>query len=184
MVVCAGLARDEVDRHSPVAPNAFGVSAAKSNPAQATRLPLQWGAAQATGLPLQVTSQSNIGLAIRGDSLGDFDRELERRGCLKPRNPRFAPGPGTFNERYQLAFQRFLAVDCHFVAQNFPGLTAINFTRLFFVIEREIRVLLKNSDLAHTFRTDAARSHVCHATICETQPRISNIFAAAQHWHP
>src|SRR6266540_1639570 len=63
-------------------------------------------------------------------------------------------------------------------------ISTANFTALILIIEREIRVLLKHTNLAHALGTDAARGNVCHTTILETQPRICDVFTAAQDRHP
>src|SRR4029434_9753914 len=60
-------------------------------------------------------------------------------------------------------------------------ISSINFAALFFVIEREISVFLKNADLAHPLRTDPARSHVRHTTIFETNPSVGAVFRLAQN---
>src|SRR5690349_7657639 len=111
-------------------------------------------------------------LATRSDSLGDFDCKLERGGRLKSRNLRLPPGARAFDERDELLFQRFLALDRHFVARDFSRFTPVDFAALFFVIEREVSVLLKNANLAHPLRTDPARRHIRHATVFEAKPRV------------
>src|ERR1700731_2192582 len=113
--------------------------------------------------------------------LGDFDCELKGGGCLKSRGPRLAPGGRAFDERNELLFQRFLALNRNFVAGDLAGLPPIYFTALLFIIEREIGIFLENADLAHSFGTDPARSHVRHATILETDPGVRDVFAFAQH---
>src|SRR2546421_12837444 len=104
-------------------------------------------------------------LATRSDSLGNFDRELERGGRLKPRHPGLPAGARALNERDELLLQRFLAFNRNFIARNFPSFASIDFAALFFVIERKIGVFLKNSDLAHSLRADSARSYVRDATV-------------------
>ncbi len=64
-----------------------------------------------------------------------------------------------------------------------PSVAAVDFAALILVIEREIGVLLEDANLAHALRTDAAGSDVGDAAVLETQARIRDILAAAQHRH-
>src|ERR1700738_5288047 len=120
-------------------------------------------------------------LATRSDFLRDRDRQLERGGGLKTRNPRLAPRGGAFDKRNELLLQRFFPLDRNFVARDFSRLEPIDFAALLFVVEREIGVLLKYADLAHPLRADPARSHVGYATVLETNPRVGNVFSLAQN---
>src|ERR1700719_2815747 len=103
-------------------------------------------------------------LATRSDSLCDFHSQLQSSRRLKSGDQRLASGACAFNERDQLLLQRFLAFDWNFVAGNFSAFTAKNLAALFFVIEREIGVLLKYADLAHPLGADSARGHIGNAT--------------------
>src|SRR5437588_8795425 len=123
-------------------------------------------------------------LATRSDSLGDFDRELKRRGRLKTRYPGLAAGARALNERDELLLQGFLAFNCNFIACNLSAFASIDFAAMFFVIEREISVFLKNADLAHPLGADPARRYVRDATVFEMDARIGNVFAFAQNRNP
>src|ERR1051325_3843812 len=59
--------------------------------------------------------------------------------------------------------------------------TPIDLAALILIIEREICVFLKDSDLAHPFGADAAGGHIRNATIFKVKPRVSDIFAVAEH---
>ena len=59
----------------------------------------------------------------------------------------------------------------------------MNFACLVFVVERQIRVFLEHSNFTHSLWTDPARSDVGDTTVLETNSRVGNIFAFAQHWH-
>src|SRR5438045_8000603 len=123
-------------------------------------------------------------LATRCDSLRNFDRELERSRRLKSRNLRLASRARAFDEGEKLLLQGFFALNRNSVARDFSRFAPINFSALFFVIERQIRVLLENPDLAHPLRTDPARGHVRHATIFKTNSRIPDFFPPAQNRNP
>jgi hypothetical protein len=69
------------------------------------------------------------------------------------------------------------------VAPNLSSNAPIDFTTLILIIEREIRVFLKNANLAHPLGTDAARGHICHATVFEMQSHVCDVFAPAKHGH-
>src|SRR6266567_7666380 len=120
----------------------------------------------------------------RADSLRYFNCQLQCCRCLKPGYARRAASARAFDERGELAFERLIALDLDFVPRNPSPSATIDFTALISIIEREIRVLLKHANLAHALGTDAARRNVCHATILETQPRICDVFTAAQDRHP
>ena len=60
---------------------------------------------------------------------------------------------------------------------------AIDLAALILVIEREIRVFLKNSNLAHPLGADAAGGHVCHAAVFKMKPRVCDVLAIAEHGH-
>src|SRR5215471_20152581 len=102
------------------------------------------------------------------DSLRDLHRERERGRRLKSRNLRLSPCACAFDERHELLLQRFLAINRNFVARDLAAFAPIDFAALFFVIEREISVFLKNTDLAHPLGADPAGSHVRDTTIFET----------------
>src|SRR5207245_6015953 len=119
----------------------------------------------------------------RTDPLRNLHGELERGGRLKSGDARLATGACAFDERDKLLLQRFLAFDRNLVACNLSRLAPINLAALFFVIEREIGVLLKNADLAHPFGTDATRSDIRDAAVFERNPRVRDVFAAAQRRH-
>jgi len=57
--------------------------------------------------------------------------------------------------------------------------TAVNFAALILIIEREIRILLKDPNLAHPLRADTACGDIRHATVFEMQSRIGDVFALA-----
>ena len=79
--------------------------------------------------------------------------------------------------------ERFLPRDLYLLARDPAFGAPIDFAALFFIIEREISVLLKNADLAHPLRTDAAGSDICDTAILKSHPRVRDIFAAAQDRH-
>src|SRR4030095_2046621 len=70
--------------------------------------------------------------------------------------------------------------DVHSVARDVSPNPSIDFTALILVIEREIRVFLKDANLAEPLRTDTARGNICHATVLKMQPRIGDVFTAAK----
>src|SRR6266404_9333315 len=118
-------------------------------------------------------------LDTRAESLGDFDRQIQRRGRLESGNARLASRARAFDERHQLTLERFFAFDFDFLARNPPSDTAIDLATLILIIERKIGVLLKHSNLTHPLGTDAAGSDICHASVLEAQPRIGDVFATA-----
>src|SRR5215211_9359551 len=67
------------------------------------------------------------------------------------------------------------------VTPNLFADAAIDLAALILIIEREIRVFLKDSDLAHPLGADAAGSHVCHATVFKVESRVCNVFALTKH---
>src|SRR6266566_266041 len=115
------------------------------------------------------------------DPLRDFNRQLQRCCRLEPGNARLASGARAFDKGSELTFERLFALDLDLVPRNPASNTPVNFATLILIIEREIYVLLKNANLSHAFGTDATGRYVCYATIAETQPRICNVFAAAQN---
>ena len=64
-----------------------------------------------------------------------------------------------------------------------PPTFAINFASLVLIIEREICVLLEDTDLAHPLGTDPTRGDVRDAPILETEARVGDVFAPAQDRH-
>ena len=69
------------------------------------------------------------------------------------------------------------------VTPNLFSDAAIDLAALILIIERQIRVFLKNPDLTHPLGADAAGGHICDATVFEVEPRVCNVFAAAEHGH-
>src|SRR5437667_6357492 len=120
---------------------------------------------------------------IHRNSLGYFHGEPQRSGRLKTGHARLAPGVCAFDKRHQLMLERFLPRDLYLLARDPAFGAPIDFAALFFIIEREISVLLKNADLAHPLRTDAAGSDICDTAILKSHPRVRDIFAAAQDRH-
>src|SRR5213082_2797387 len=118
-------------------------------------------------------------LDTRAESLGDFDRQIQRRGRLESGNARLASCGRAFDKRHQLTLERFFASDFDFLARNPPSDTAIDFATLVLIIERKISVLLKDPNLTHPFGTDSARGDICHAPVLETHARICDVFATA-----
>src|SRR5947208_17096274 len=57
----------------------------------------------------------------------------------------------------------------------------VNVAALILVIEREIRVFLKDPNFAHPLGTDPAGGDIRHTTIFEMKPRVGDIFATAEH---
>src|SRR5215471_18613854 len=57
----------------------------------------------------------------------------------------------------------------------------VNFAALVLVIEREIRVFLKDPNFAHSLGTDPAGGDIRHTTIFEMKSSVGNIFAATEH---
>jgi hypothetical protein len=113
--------------------------------------------------------------------LRDFNCQLQRCCRLKPRNAGLAASASRFDKRSKLTFERLFAFDLDLVTRNPVSNAPVNFAALILIIERELCVLLKNANFSHAFGTDATGRYVCHATILETQPRIRNVFAAAQN---
>src|SRR5437667_10894768 len=101
----------------------------------------------------------------RGDPLRYFNCQLKGRRRLESRNARLSPGARTFDKRCELTFERFFAFDRDFVTRNPPPNAPIDLAGLILRIQREIRVLLENPDLAHELGTDAARGNLRHATL-------------------
>ena len=117
------------------------------------------------------------------DSLCYFDCQFQCRGRLRTRNERLASGACTFDKRSKLKLKRFLAFNIDPVARDASSNPSIDFAALILVIEREICVLLKDSNLAEPLGTDTARGNICHAAVFKMQPRIGNVFAPAKDWH-
>src|SRR6266404_6859049 len=120
-------------------------------------------------------------LATRCDSLCNFHGQLERGGGLKSRDLRLPTGPGAFDEGSELTLERLAVFDLDLRARDFPVHAPIDFAALILVIEREISVFLKDTNLTHALGTDPARRDIRDATVFETQPRVGDVFAAAQH---
>src|SRR5947199_8368783 len=57
----------------------------------------------------------------------------------------------------------------------------VNFAALILVIEREIRVFLKDPNFAHPLGTDPAGGDIRHTTIFEMKTRVGAIFVTAEH---
>ena len=83
----------------------------------------------------------------------------------------------------ELKLEWFAVFDLGPVTPNLFADAAIDLTALILIIERDIRVFLKNSDLAHPLGADAAGSHVCHATVFKVKSRVCNVFALAEYGH-
>src|SRR5207247_10034828 len=134
--------------------------------------------------PQQVLARIHVRASdTRDDPLCNFNRQLERRRPLNSRNAWLASGACAFDERDELTFERFFAFDLDLIARYPSSGAAIDLTALILIIERKIRVLLKDPNLAHALGTDTARSNVCHAAILEAQPRVRDVFTAAQNRH-
>src|SRR6266568_2558379 len=101
-------------------------------------------------------------LDTRAESLGDFDRQFQRRRRLEAGNARLASRARAFDERHELTLERFFPSDFDFLARNPPSDTAIDLATLILIIERKIGVLLKHSNLTHPLGTNATRGDVCH----------------------
>src|SRR2546430_6265655 len=115
------------------------------------------------------------------DSLRNFNSQLQCGRRLKSRYPRLASGARAFDERDKLLLQRLFAFDRNFVARDLSRFATIDLAALFFVIEREIGVFLKNADFAHPLGTNSTRSHIRDAAVSKTDPRVGDVFAAAQY---
>src|SRR5581483_10666239 len=128
------------------------------------------------GRPLPALPAASSGA---GDLPGDFKRQLKGRGCLLTGDFGLAPLICSFNKRSELQLQRFLVFDGDPVANDLLSQATVNFAGLILVIERQVRVFLKNADLSDALGTDAAGSYIRHAAIFEMQPGISDIFSPA-----
>src|SRR6185437_10632571 len=111
------------------------------------------------------------------------DCQFQCRGGLRTRNARLAPSASTFDKRSELKLERLLALNIDSVARNASPNPSIDLPALTLVIEREICVLLKDSNLAEPLGTDAARRDICHATVFKMQPCVGNVFAPAKNRH-
>src|ERR1700693_4435172 len=111
--------------------------------------------------------------------LCNFNCQLERGNRFKPGNARLASSPCAFDERRELTLERLLARDLDFVARNPSSRAPVDFAALILIIQREISVPLKISNLAHPLGTGAAGGNVRDAAILETHPRVRDVFAAA-----
>src|SRR6478672_2985069 len=132
---------------------------------------------------MAVATNDRAVLSNRRDLLGDLDSQLQRRGRLRTGNTRLSSGACAFYEGRELKLEWFAVFDLSPVTPNLFADAAINFAALILIIERDIRVFLKNSNLAHPLGTDAAGGHVCHATVFKVESRVRNVFALAQHRH-
>ena len=122
-------------------------------------------------------------LSTRRDLLRDLDGQLQGRGRLRTGNPRLASRACAFDERRELKFEWFAVFDLGPVTPNLFADAAIDLAALILIIEREIRVFLKDSNLAHPLGADAAGGHVCHAAVFKMESRVCDVFALAEHWH-
>src|SRR5438552_4853795 len=96
---------------------------------------------------------------------------------------RFAASDRTVDKRGDLLSQRLFFFDCHRFAPDFPALSPVNLAALSLIIEREVGVLLKNANLAHSLRADSTGSNVGNAAARKSQSCVGNIFAATEHGH-
>ena len=69
------------------------------------------------------------------------------------------------------------------VAPNRFADAAIDLAALILIIERDVRVFLKDSNLAYSLGADPTRGHICHTTIFKMQSHIGDVFTPAKHWH-
>src|SRR5436189_3955091 len=122
-------------------------------------------------------------LRTRGDLLRDFNRQLQCRCRLRTGNARLASRVRTFDERSELKFQWFFVFNAGSVTPNLFSNAAVDFAALILIIERDVRVLLKDANLADALGTDAARGHICHASIFEMQSHVGDVFTPTKHGH-
>src|SRR6266516_875970 len=122
-------------------------------------------------------------LRTRCDLLCYFDCQLQCRCRLRTGNARLASRARTFDERCELKFEWFFVFNAGSVAPNLFSNASVDFAALILIIERDVRVLLKNANLAHALRTDAARGHICYASILEMQSHVGDVFTSAKHRH-
>jgi len=115
--------------------------------------------------------------------LRDLNGQLQRRGRLRTGNSRLASRACAFNKRRELKLEWFVVFDLGSVTPNLFADAAIDLATLILVIEREISVFLKDSNLAHTLGADAAGGHICDATVFEVKSRVCDVFALAEHGH-
>src|SRR5437588_830267 len=97
-----------------------------------------------------------IVLSTRLDLLRDLNSQLQRRSGLRTGNARLAPRGCTFYERRELKLERFAVFDPDPVTPNLFSDAAIDLAALILIIERQIRVFLKNPDLTHPLGADEA----------------------------
>src|SRR4029450_2037508 len=81
----------------------------------------------------------------------------------------------------ELKLERFAVFDLDPVTPNLFSDASINLAALILIIEREICVFLKDSNLAHPLGADAAGGHICDATVFKVESRVCNVFALAKH---
>ena len=104
--------------------------------------------------------QQNGALSTRRNLLRDLNSQLQRRGRLRTRNARLAPRACAFNKRRELKLEGFAVFDLGSVTPNLLPYATIDLASLILIIEREIRVLLKDANLTHPFGADAAGGHI------------------------
>src|SRR5262249_3127732 len=117
----------------------------------------------------------------RRDLLRDLDGQLQGRGRLRTRNTRLAARACTLDKGRELKFEWFAVFDLGSVTPNLFADAAIDLAALILIIEREVRIFLKNSNLTHPLGADAARGHVCHAAVFKMEPRVWDVFGLAEH---
>src|SRR5437588_11787673 len=122
-------------------------------------------------------------LVTRPDSLGDFQRELERSSGMRARHFRLATSDCTVDKGDDLLSQRLLFFDRYWFASDFPSLFPINLAALTLIIERKVGVLLKDANLPHSLGADSTGGDVGNAAARKSQSRVSNIFSATKHGH-
>src|SRR5436305_9087755 len=117
------------------------------------------------------------------DTFRYLDGKFERGGRLKAGDLRRAASGGAFKERSQLALQRLLPFDRDFFPREPVRGAPVHLAALILIIEGKISVLLKDPDLAHLLGADPARGDVRDTAILEMEPRVRDVFAAAQDRH-
>src|SRR4029450_8432757 len=138
---------------------------------------------QATARQARRWLQQKAVLPTRLDLLRDLNSQLQRRRRLRTGNTRLASGACAFDERRELKLERFAVFDLDSVTPNLFSDAPIDLAALILIIEREIRVFLKNANLAHSLGTDAAGRHIRDATVFKVEPRVCNVFAVAENGH-
>ena len=81
----------------------------------------------------------------------------------------------------QLELQRLVLLHLDLLLGDLRIDLAIDLAALVEVIEREIGVVLEDADLAHLLEADAAGRDVGHAAVFETDARVGDVLALAQH---